>query len=271
MKNKFLSAVEMSSDSRRIILELCHKYKTSHIGSAFSCVEILIYLYKYFLNVTNENINDPTRDYFFMSKGHAATSLYSTLSLFNIISKDELLNNFTADGSYFTSHINSNINGIELSTGSLGNALGVAGGLAYAKKIKKEANKIVVLLSDGELDEGSNWEALLFISHHNLNNLITVIDYNKIQSFGATNDVLNLDSLGEKLKSFNFNIIEVDGHSFDQLDMAFNSIKINNPTVIIANTIKGKGVPFFENKLLWHYKSPNSEEYQSALSFLENQ
>lgn len=266
--NEFSEAIRLSVESRRIILELCHKYKTSHIGSSFSCVEILIYLYKFYLNISNRNFNDSKRDFFFMSKGHASTSLYSILALFNFISREDLLSQFTTDGSYFTSHINSNINGIELSTGSLGNALGVAAGLAYAKKIKKEQNKIVTLLSDGELDEGSNWEAFLFIAHHKLNNLVTIIDYNKIQSFGETNNVLNLDPLADKLRSFNFDVIEINGHSFDELDLAFNSIKNDNPTIVIANTIKGKGVPFFENNLLWHYKSPNIEEYQNALSFL---
>lgn len=153
----------------------------------------------------------------------------------------------------------------------MGHGFPIACGIALSAKIKKENFNTYVILGDGEMDEGSNWEALLFGAHHNLSNLCVIIDYNKIQSFGDTNDVLRLEPLVDKLESFNWNVINVDGHNHDELFHAFDLFKHeeNKPTIIIANTIKGKGVSFMENNLAWHYKSPNEEQYKQAMEEIE--
>lgn len=249
---------------RRRSLELGFLKKASHLGGAFSIVEILSFLYGHHLNVSPKNFQDPKRDRFFYSKGHACTSLYATLEYFGFVKKEEL-DSFTENGSNFTSHISHHVNGVELSTGSLGHALSVATGVALAGRIKGLDYKVVCIVSDGELNEGSNWEAIMFLAHHKLSNLTLVVDYNKLQSFGRTKDVLDLDSLNDKFHSFNFHVEEIDGHNLNEIKKAFEVNSNNKPKVIIANTIKGKGVSFMEDRLEWHYKSPSADQYKLAL------
>ena len=248
-------------------LELCFQKRTSHIGGAFSVSDIIAVLYQNILNIFPDQPNHPERDRLFYSKGHACTALYAALEAKGFFQKIDLLKEFTRDGSHFTSHINHHLPGVELSTGSLGHALGVSCGVALASQRQKKTFSVFTIVSDGELDEGSNWEAILFAPQHKLDNLILIVDYNKIQSFGKTDEVLSLDPLGEKFKAFNWRVYEVDGHSHHQISEILSKIKADRsglPKVVIAHTVKGKGVDFMENKLSWHYKSPSEQEYERA-------
>jgi len=226
-------------------------------------------LYNGVMNVKPENPEYDERDIFLLSKGHACTGLYSTLALKDFFSMEELFT-YSQNDSRLLSHTSHKVPGVELSTGSLGHAFSVGCGLALSFKRKQNNRKVFVMLSDGELDEGSNWEAILFAPHHKLNNLIAIVDYNKIQSFGTTAEVLNLEPLAKKFDAFGWNAIEVDGHNHEEIKLAFDKAAISEkPAVIIAHTVKGKGVDFMENELLWHYKSPSEEQLNEALKQLE--
>ncbi len=265
--NIFRSSEELSEIIRLRSLELCTKKNTSHIGGAFSVTDIVAVLYQRILNVSSNNPFDPDRDRLFFSKGHACVALYSCLEAIGFFPSLNLLDEFASNGSYFTSHVNHHVPGVELSTGSLGHALGISCGVALAAKRKGKSFTIFTIVSDGELDEGSNWEAILFAPQHKLDNIVLIVDYNKIQSFGSTNEVLSLDPLVDKFKAFNWKVREIDGHSHPQIIQTLTELKIdrtNSPKVIIAHTIKGKGVDFMENQLKWHYKSPNTTEYELA-------
>lgn len=254
---------------RKTAVKMVYNAKASHIGGALSMADILAVLYSDVLNYDPTNVLWENRDRFILSKGHACVTLYAALAHCGFISL-ESLESYGKDSSMYLSHSSHHVPGIEFSAGSLGHGLPIACGLALAAKRKKEVWRTYVLLGDGEMDEGSNWESILFASHYYLDNLCLIIDYNKIQSFGFTNEVLNLEPLKSKLESFNWNVLCVDGHNNEELINAFNTQKnmIGKPTVIIANTIKGKGVSFMENKLLWHYKSPNEEQYIKAMEEL---
>ncbi|CDN94597.1 transketolase [Agrobacterium tumefaciens] len=255
------------------VLELCSLKRTSHIGGAFSVADILAVLYGRVLNVSADAVDNPKRDRLFYSKGHACTALYAMLELKGFFAGKDLLNEFTENGSYFTSHINHNLPGVELSTGSLGHALGVACGSALAGKRLKRANSVFAILSDGELDEGSNWEAIMFAAHNHLDNLVAIIDYNKIQSFGRVCDVMNLEPLVDKFRAFNWEVEEVDGHSTtDLLELLsrFKASRDGKPKCVIAHTVKGKGVGFMENDLAWHYRSPSAADVEKAREELES-
>lgn len=261
---------KIANNLRIRILDIVNKFNTSHIGSCYSVIDILVVLYDTLLNVSPTTTNEKYRDRLFMSKGHASLAIYTILEYYKFF-KNDLLDDFTRNGTFFTGHVNSKINGVDYSTGSLGHALGVACGSALNSKINNINNKIVVIASDGELNEGSNWEAILFASQFKLDNLILIIDFNKIQSFGFVKDVMNLDPLDDKFRSFNWDCINIDGHNYQEIFNSFSDIcliKNSKPKCIIAHTIKGKGVSFMENKLLWHYKSPNSEEYKLAMNEL---
>ncbi|NQU31799.1 MAG: transketolase, partial [Bacteroidetes bacterium] len=230
-------------------LEMVYKAQASHIGGAFSMADILAVLYSGILKIDSADTNNENRDRFLLSKGHACTSLYAALALTGFFPIN-MLDEYGTDGTILMSHASSKVPGVEFSTGSLGHALPVACGLALAAKRKQMNYRSFVLLGDGELNEGSNWESFLFAQHHKLDNLIVVIDYNKIQSFGTTAEVMLLDPLADKLKAFNWEVVEVDGHNHDDLWYAFESFEQNGiPKCVIAHTIKGKGVSFMENKL----------------------
>ncbi|MBI3144817.1 MAG: transketolase [Pseudogulbenkiania sp.] len=264
-------STQLAKRIRLTALELCYHKKASHLGGAYSIADILAVLYAHHMRIDPEQPDDPARDRLFYSKGHACTALYAVLQESGFFDGLDLHEDFTTNGSYFTSHVNHQLPGIELSTGSLGHALGVACGVALAAKRKSRGYRSYVIASDGELDEGSNWEAILFAPHHALDNLVLVIDYNKLQSFGRTDDVLRLDPLGDKFKAFGWHTIEIDGHDHALIDAAFREAKQTSgrPTAIIAHTVKGKGVSFMEDTLAWHYKSPNDAEYAQAKAELE--
>ncbi len=244
---------------RSNILNLTFKAKSSHIGSCLSIVEILFALYFGVLK---------KKDRFILSKGHAALALYSTLFEKKFISK-KILNSFGSNKTILMNHVSSKVNGVEFSTGSLGHGLPVSVGKALKFKTNKENNKVYVLMSDGEMNEGTTWESLLFANHHKLDNLNIIIDYNKIQSMDFVSKVIKIEPLKKKLQSFGCKVFEVNGHSVKQISKCLKKKTKDKIKVIIANTIKGKGVSFMENNNLWHYKNPNEIQLKKALKEIE--
>lgn len=265
-----MSQLTQAKNIRKQILELSFQNKTAHIGSSLSVVEILVSIFSNF-NINKKLIKDPKRTRVLYSKGHACLAYYSVLQEFKLI--DRLQEKFYVDGSYYTSHVSHKVDGVEFSTGSLGHALPIACGIATSLKNDTKNAEVVCILSDGELNEGSNWEALLYAQHHKLNNLLIMIDYNKLQSFGFTNNVINLEPLKSKFESFNLITKQINGHNFEQLNNELSLFKsnINNyPTLLICDTIKGKGISFYENTLSSHYRPPSKDEYLKAIMEINN-
>ncbi len=252
-------------------LKMINRGGGSHVGSALSIADILAVLYGEVLHVDPNYPLNPDRDRFILSKGHAGAAIYAVLAERGFISKEKL-KTYYKDGSDLCGHANhKGIPGVEISTGSLGHGLSIAIGMALDAKMKKRGHRIFALLSDGECDEGSTWEAIMFASHHKLENLIAIVDYNKIQALGHTKEVVNLEPFNEKWQAFGWEVREVNGHDITELTQIFEQIpfKPNKPSVVIAHTIKGKGVSFMEDNLLWHYRCPKGEEYEVALRELE--
>lgn len=262
---------ELAKEIRRLSVIMAHDTNTSHTGGALSMVDILAVLYSGVINITPDTTEDPKRDRFILSKGHCCASLYSVLALKGYFGKDEMMKGYGRDGSQFFTHVSHKLNGIELSTGSLGHGLPVATGMALGAKAQNLDYRVYCLCGDGEMDEGSNWEAIMFAAHNKLDNLCLIIDKNKIQALGDTKDVLCLDPLDDKLKAFHWNVIRIDGHDFESIISAFEQFKntTGKPTVIICDTIKGKGVSYMENTLKWHYSAPNDELLKQALEDLK--
>ena len=262
---------ELAMKARLEALKMVHNSNSSHIGSALSIIDIVSVLYYDILNVNPSNYNDKNRDRFVLSKGHACSGIYSVLALLDFFPKEDL-ELYGKNNSVFMTHISHKVQGVEFSTGSLGHGLPFGVGKAvYAKKQNLDY-KTFVLLSDGEMQEGSNWEAFLFASHHKLNNLVAIIDYNNLQSLTTVDGTLSLQPLKEKLVSFGWNVYTLDGHRHNlirkTLHRALN--EKDKPVAIIAETIKGKGVSFMENKVEWHYKSPTEEELKLAIEEIMN-
>jgi len=243
---------------------------SSHVGSILSIADILAVLYGSILNYKSNSPRWKDRDRFILSKGHAGAGVYAALAESGFMSTDKLKTHYQ-DGSDLSGHVShKGIPGVEFSTGSLGHGLPVATGMALAAKINQNHHKVYVLMSDGECDEGSNWEAALFAPHHKLDNLVVIIDRNKLQSIHSTEDTLGLEPFVDKWQAFGWNVIEVDGHHHEQLLSACGSKVVGKPLCIVANTTKGKGISFMENQVLWHYRSPQGEEYDAAINELEN-
>lgn len=260
-----------AKEIRRISLQLAHNANSSHSGGALSVADILAVLYSNFINITPDTVNSIQRDRFVLSKGHCCASLYATLALKGYFSLEKLLTEYGKEGTTFFSHVSHKLNGVEVSTGSLGHGLPVSTGLALGSRALKKDYNVYCLTGDGELDEGSNWESIMFAAHNKLSNLCLIVDYNKIQSLGNTNDIIKLEPLADKFNAFNWNTLEIDGHNYKEITDGFTNFiqEKNKPTVLICNTVKGKGVSFMENKLEWHYKSPNEEELKIALEELK--
>ena len=248
-------------------VRMVYRSRASHLGSCLSVADILACLYWRVLRIDPANPGWMERDRLILSKGHAAAILYATLAERGFFPTEEL-ETYCQMGSRLTGHVTSGVPGVELSSGSLGHGLPVGCGMALAAKREGLPFRTFVLLSDGELDEGSNWEAFLFAPQHGLDNLIAIVDYNKIQSFGRTKDILDLDPLADKLRAFRWGVREVDGHDYQQLIDAFDTLPFEpgKPSIIIAHTIKGKGVSFMEDLLSWHYSSPSDQQLQLALA-----
>ncbi len=259
-----------AKEIRRDILDIIHKSKSPHIGSSFSTVEILTALYFRILKIDPENPTDENRDRFIMSKGHGCPALYATLSHRGFFSR-EILEGFAIDGGTLEQHPTRNLAwGIEVSTGSLGHGLSIGVGMALGAKNKKQGYRTFVLMSDGECNEGSVWEAAMFAPKYRLDNLIAVIDYNKLQALGRTAETVQFEPFADKWKSFGWAVREIDGHDVDEIVRILSSVPFEEgkPSVIITHTIKGKGVSFMEDKLLWHYKTPDEGELNKALEEL---
>jgi len=243
---------------------------SSHIGSILSIADILAVLYGSVMSYKADEPKWQGRDRFILSKGHAGAGVYAALAESGFFSVDKLKTHYK-DGSDLSGHVShKGIPGVEFSTGSLGHGLPVATGMALAAKINEDEHMVYVLMSDGECDEGSNWEAALFAPHHKLDNLVIIIDRNKLQSIHSTEDTLGLEPFVDKWQAFGWNVIDVDGHDLAQLIKACDSKVEGKPLCIIANTIKGKGVSFMENQVLWHYRSPQGEEFEAAMKELDN-
>jgi transketolase len=253
---------------RKNALQMVHKAKASHIGSALSITDVLAVLYGHVMHFDPANPSCETRDRFILSKGHACVAVYSTLAEVGLIPKEQL-QTYGDDFSWLMNHISHKVPGVEFSTGSLGHGLPFGVGKAVAAKSRNFSWRTYVLLSDGEMDEGSNWEALMFAAHHRLTNLTAIIDYNKLQSLDSVANTLGLEPLFDKLKAFGCSVHEVDGHDHQQLVAALSAQAEQKPTVVVAHTTKGKGVSFMENKVEWHYKNPNDEQLAQALAELE--
>ncbi len=271
-----LEANDLAKLAKRLrvqTLRMIHRARTSHIGTCYSMIDLLAVLYGAILRVDPHNPNHAKRDRFILSKGHGAAALYATLAEFQFFPQ-EWLATFCQDGSRLAGHVcHYGVPGVELSTGSLGHGLSVGCGMALAAKSEGNPFRVFTLLSDGECDEGSIWEAVLFAAHHHLDNLVAVVDFNKIQSFGTVEDVLGLEPFADKWRAFGWSVREVDGHDHAALLSCFQALpwEPGRPSVLLAHTIKGKGVSFMENQLGWHYKSPNDAEMASALIQLESQ
>ncbi len=263
---------DLAKKIRLHTLEMTSLAGSSHIGSSFSMTDIIAVLYGTILKFNPKQPKWEKRDRFILSKGHAASGLYAALAECGFFPVDKL-KTFYQDGSSLLGHVShKDIPGVEVSTGSLGHGLPIGTGMAYGAKLDNSDHKIFVLLSDGECDEGSNWEAIMFAAHHKLDNLVAIIDYNKIQSLDQVSNTLALEPFADKWKSFGWEVMEVDGHNFEQMQNTFSSLPLqsNHPTCIIAHTIKGKGVSFMEESVLWHYRSAQGDEYSAAKKELES-
>lgn len=263
---------KLATKARINILKMIHNAKSGHPGGSLSGADILTVLYEKCLNIPpdwNKNSNFDKRDRFILSKGHASPLLYAILANHGLINDSELMT-FRKINSQLQGHpARGYVNGIEASTGSLGQGLSVACGIAIGLKLDKNPAKVVVYLGDGELQEGSCWEGFMQASHRNLNNLIAIVDRNRLQIDGNTESVMALGNVTDKLKSFGWETVEINGHDFNDIYKAVeNGKKSEKPFAIIANTIKGKGVSFMENQAGWHGKAPNDEQLEQALTEL---
>ena len=250
-------------------LRMTHKSRASHIGSCLSMADILAVLYGTVMGFDPARPDAPDRDRLIVSKGHAAAVVYAALAESGFFPVAEL-ETYTADGGRLAGHVTTNAPGVELSTGSLGHGLPVAAGMALAAQRAGAAWRSFCIVSDGELDEGSNWEAIQFAQHFRIDKLVAIVDYNKIQSFGSVAEISELHPLADKFRAFNWGVHEIDGHDHDALKAALRAAPPvpGRPTVVIAHTIKGKGVSFMEGQLAWHYKSPGQAELATALAEL---
>lgn len=259
-----------STQIRRETFLMCHRAKCGHLGSSFSIVDLLTVLYFHHLHLNPNNPKDSQRDRFILSKGHGCASLYVTLARRGFFPKKEL-ESFIQDGSCFAGHPSSKlVPGIEASTGSLGHGFNIGLGMALTGKRDGKTYRTVVIISDGECDEGSTWEASLAAPQWGLSRLTCIVDYNKIQSFGRTKEVMDLEPFADKWRAFGWHVQEIDGHDHRQIAEALDVAdrESTKPSCIIAHTVKGKGVSFMEDTVDWHYWTPNDDHLKQALSEL---
>lgn len=257
---------------RRDVIEMIVSGKGGHIGGDMSVMEILVTLYFKEMNVTVDNFKSGNHDHFVMSKGHSVETLYAVLAEKGFFPIKEVIEKFSKFSSPFIGHPNNKLPGIEMNSGALGHGLPVAVGMAIAERMNKSANRVYVVMGDGEQAEGSVWEGAMSGANYRLDNLCAVVDRNRLQISGCTEDVMALDDLHRKWDSFGWHVIDVaDGNDIDELSRAFDEAKIvkGKPTIIIANTIKGKGSPVMENKASWHHHVPNAEEYAQIIKDLK--
>ena len=260
----------LAKQYRREILQVIHNAGSGHPGGSLSLIDILIALYEYKLKVDVNNPGWEERDRVLVSKGHASPAVYVALAHKGFFPLEEL-QGFRKTGRLLQGHVHTKIPGVDLSTGSLGLGLSVANGLGLSANLMKRKFNVYCILGDGEMQEGSVWEALMTGSHYKIDNVCAILDYNKVQENGMVNDIMNLEPLKERLTNFGWHVIDIDGHDFEQLTAALDEFTETEgkPTFIIANTVKGKGVSFMEFNHQWHGKAPNDEMLEKALAELE--
>lgn len=264
-----MNTADFARDIRAQTVQMVHRVNASHVGGGLSMADLLAVLYDGVLKVDPSQPRGPERDRFILSKGHSCAALYAALALKGFFPVEELAT-FGQNGSRLMTHISHKVPGVEFSTGSLGHGLGFGCGQALAARRRGRDWRVFVMLSDGELDEGSNWEAILFAPQHRLDNLVALVDYNKIQSLGSVKEVLDLDPLADKFRAFRWGVKEIDGHDHEAIGATLRSAPFEpgRPSCLIAHTVKGKGVDYMENQLLWHYRTPNAEQVRQALAQL---
>ncbi|MBR2258253.1 MAG: transketolase [Blautia sp.] len=256
---------------RQDVVRMIREGKGGHIGGDMSVMETLVALYFHEMNISPENQDDPDRDMFIMSKGHSVEAYYAVLAEKGFFPKEEVISRFSKFGSAYIGHPNNKLPGIEMNSGSLGHGLPVAVGMALAKKMDQSPSRVYVVMGDGEMAEGSVWEGAMSASQYKLDNLCAVVDRNRLQISGCTEDVMHQDSVEERFKAFGWNVLSVDGNDIDALIKAFDEAKTvkGKPTLVVANTTKGKGSSVMENKAPWHHKVPSDEEYAQIMSDLK--
>ncbi len=258
-----------SYDLRKDVLDMIVSGKGGHIGGDMSIMDTLITLYFRQMNISPENQDDPDRDYFIMSKGHCVEALYAVLAAKGFFPIEQVIAEFSHFGSKFIGHPNNKLPGIEMNSGSLGHGLPVSVGIALGNRMDGRNNRTYVVMGDGELAEGSVWEGAMAASMYKLDNLCAVVDRNRLQISGGTEEVMAHDDLHERFRAFGWNVIDVaDGNDSDQLNAAFEQAKTvrGRPTVVIANTVKGCGSPVMENKAAWHHHVPTQAEYDQIIA-----
>lgn len=261
-----------SYELRRDIIEMVHESKAGHVGGDLSVIDILTVLYFKVMNVSPEKAKDPDRDRFLLSKGHCADALYCVLGEKGYYDVKNAIKTFSKFGSPFIGHPNTEIPGIEINSGSLGHGLSVGVGMALAAKMNGQNYRTYVVIGDGEMAEGSNYEGMMAAGHYRLDNLCATVDLNRLQISGTTKEVMDSDSLAEKFRAFNWNVIEVsNGNDCGQLADAYEKAAAykGKPTVLIAHTVKGNGISFMENTPSWHHGTMTEEQYQQAVRELE--
>ena len=262
----------LSYDLRKHVVDMIIAGNGGHFGADMSIMEILVELYMKQMNISPENKDLDNRDRFVLSKGHSVESYYAVLAKKGFFPMEEVISTFSQFGSKFIGHPNNKLPGIEMNSGSLGHGLPVCVGMAMAGKMDRKDYRVYVVMGDGELAEGSVWEGAMAASHYCLDNLCAVVDRNRLQISGCTEDVMGHDDLHERFRSFGWHVIDVaDGNDIDQLDAAFEEAKTvkGKPTVLIANTVKGCGSPVMENKAAWHHKVPTAQEYSEIIRDFE--
>ena len=257
-----LDPAEMAAGLRRSVVEMTNAGGSSHVGSCLGCADIVAVLYATTLDL-HDDPRDPRRDRFVLSKGHAGAILYAALAAVGYLD-GETLRSHCANGSILSGHVSWEVPGVEVSTGALGHGLGIATGMALAARLRQQPYRVFSLLSEGDCDEGSTWEAAMAAAHHGLDNMLTIIDYNKLQSLTSVAETLQLEPFADKWRAFGWSVTEVDGHDLRALEAAFRATP-GAPHCVIAHTIKGRGVSFMEGSVLWHYRTPQGAEFDAAM------
>jgi transketolase len=271
MTERKINYAEIAKSLRREIVTMAHRAKASFSGGSLSCIDIITVLFHGFMRFNPQNPKDSNRDMFILSKGHSGSALYAGLYSVGMIEKN-VLESYGLDGSCLIIHPKKDTYpGVEISSGALGHGLALGTGSALAARILGSDARVYVLMGDGECNEGSVWENAAFTSRQKLENLTVIIDRNHLQGCGRDEEVLDFGDIGEKFRTFGFHVINVDGHDYGSLEQSFRATVANTtgkPIAIIAETVKGKGVSYMENRLEWHYKSPNDEQFKTALEEL---
>ena len=271
MEQTKLKALELNAAKARLYgVQMVHDAASGHPGGSMSCMDVLTYLYFAEMRVDPKNPHDPGRDRFVMSKGHCSPAVYPVLALRGFFPAEELRMFRRIEG-HMSGHVEMKyVPGVDMSTGSLGQGISAAAGMAKGAKYLGKDSNVYTLLGDGEIAEGEVWEAMLFAAHYHLDNFCMIVDLNGLQIDGRTCDVMNTAPVDEKARAFGFHVVEINGHDFDEIEKAFAEFHActDKPTCILMHTTKGKGVSFMENQVGWHGKAPNDEEYKQAMGEL---